>query len=82
MFPSAHTNVQAASTQLTKELDTIRVGEISPSMLDHLKVEMDGMHVPLVAVAQAAKKDPRTLLITVFDKDMASKVCLADCRVP
>jgi ribosome recycling factor len=60
-------------TQFEKEVDTIRVGEISPSMLDHLQVDMGGS-VPLKAVAQVAKVDGRTLLVTVFDKSMASQV--------
>eukprot|EP00035_Acanthoeca_spectabilis_P025783 m.459895 g.459895 ORF g.459895 m.459895 type:complete len:295 (+) comp21852_c0_seq1:2-886(+) len=67
-------SMKEAADQLTKNLGTIRAAELSPSMLDHLTVKMDGTPVPLVAVAQVARENAKTTLITVFDKKLAVEV--------
>lgn len=72
---------QEAADQLTKNLGTIRAAELSPSMLDHLTVKMDGTPVPLVAVAQVARENAKTTLITVFDKKLAVEVSSPVCQL-
>eukprot|EP00041_Stephanoeca_diplocostata_P023810 m.592752 g.592752 ORF g.592752 m.592752 type:complete len:301 (+) comp22391_c0_seq26:236-1138(+) len=67
-------NMEATLSSLQKHLDTIRPGEVSPSQLDNISISMDGSNIPLVSVAQVAKKDGQTLLVTVFDPSITGTV--------
>jgi ribosome recycling factor len=51
-----------------REFSSIRSGKASASMLDTVRVEMYGQQMQLNQVAAIAAPDPRTLLVTPFDK--------------
>lgn len=42
-------------------------------MLDHVKVEAYGSHVPLSQVGQVLLRDPKTLVINVFDQTVCKQ---------
>jgi ribosome recycling factor len=51
-----------------REFSSIRSGKASANMLDTVRVEMYGQQMQLNQVAAIAAPDPRTLLVTPFDK--------------
>jgi ribosome recycling factor len=55
---------------LRTELLKIRTGRAHPSLLDHLTVNCYGNDMPLNQVASVSVSDPRTLMITPWDKTM------------
>ena len=54
-----------------REFSSVRSGKASPSMLDTVRVEMYGQHMMLNQVASIAAPEPRTILVTPFDKTQA-----------
>ncbi|MGZ5890224.1 MAG: ribosome-recycling factor, partial [Hyphomicrobium sp.] len=54
-----------------REFSTVRSGKASPSMLDTVRVEMYGQQMMLNQVAGIAAPEPRTILVTPFDKTQA-----------
>ena len=57
-----------------REFASIRSGKASPNMLDTVRVEMYGQMMALNQVASVAAPEPRTLLVTPFDKGQAKAV--------
>ena len=51
-----------------REFASVRSGKASPNMLDTVRVEMYGQQMHLNQVASIAAPEPRTLLVTPFDK--------------
>ena len=50
------------------EFASVRSGKASPNMLDTVRVEMYGQQMMLNQVASIAAPEPRTILVTPFDK--------------
>ncbi|MDR0484005.1 MAG: ribosome recycling factor [Alphaproteobacteria bacterium] len=59
---------------LDKDLHTLRTGRATPAMLDGVKVENYGQFVPIANVGTISSPDPRTILITVWDKALVFQV--------
>lgn len=57
-----------------REFTSIRSGKASPNMLDTVRVEMYGQQMQLNQVAAISSPDPRTLLVTPFDKGQIKTV--------
>ena len=51
-----------------REFGSIRSGKASPNMLDTVRVEVYGQQMQLNQVASVASPDPRSLLVTPYDK--------------
>ncbi len=51
-----------------REFGSVRSGKASPNMLDTVRVEVYGQQMHLNQVASIAAPEPRTLLVTPFDK--------------
>jgi hypothetical protein len=66
--------LNAAVNAFTNELQKIRTGGASPSLLDSITLTMGGEQVPLLGVAQVAVKDSNTLVVTTFDVNDAGAV--------
>jgi ribosome recycling factor len=64
----AKTAMEKAVESSKREFSTIRSGKASANMLDTVRVEMYGQQMQLNQVAAIATPDPRTLLVTPFDK--------------
>ena len=52
----------------------IRSGKASPNMLDTVRVDAYGSHLPLNQVASVSAPEPRLLLVTPFDKGQAKAI--------
>ena len=59
---------------LKEDLNTVRAGRASPSLLDKVMVDYYGSPTPLKNLANIAVPDPRTLLITPFDPKSISEI--------
>ena len=57
-----------------REFSSVRSGKASPNMLDTVRVEMYGQQMMLNQVASIAAPEPRTILVTPFDKTQAKIV--------
>ena len=51
-----------------REFGSIRSGKASPNMLDTIRVEVYGQQMAINQVASVASPDPRSLLVTPYDK--------------
>src|SRR3954467_10295141 len=56
------------------EFGTVRSGKASPNMLDTVRVEMYGQQMQLNQVASVSSPDPRSLLVTPFDKGQTKAI--------
>ncbi len=59
---------------LKHDLQRLRTGRASTSLVDHLKVNYYGSDVPLTQVANVAIADARSLTITPWEKNMVQAV--------
>ena len=57
-----------------REFSSVRSGKATPNMLDTVRVEMYGQMMALNQVASIAAPEPRTLLVTPFDKGQAKAI--------
>jgi hypothetical protein len=51
----------------------------SAGMLDHVKVAAYGGHVPLAQVGQVRLRDPKTLVVNVFDPSVCAFLVMLHC---
>ncbi len=66
--------MQKAVEATRRELSTIRSGKATTSLLDLVRVEAYGSHVPLNQVAMVAAPEPRLLTVQPFDKGLAQAI--------
>lgn len=73
--------LQAADQKMKKsvesiqnELASIRTGKATAALLDGIKVDSYGQHVPLKQVGNVSVKDSKTLMVQVWDKGVAANV--------
>jgi ribosome recycling factor len=57
-----------------REFASVRSGKATPNMLDTVRVEMYGQSMQLNQVATIAAPEPRTLIVTPFDKGQVKVV--------
>ena len=55
---------------LKGELAKLRTGRAHPAFIEHIKVEYYGNEVPITQVASVVVGDPRTLVVTPWEKPM------------
>ena len=67
VLKNAKERMTKAFEVVKKEFTTIRTGRASTSLLDTIKVEYYGSHVPLKQLAGITTPDPKLLLIQPFD---------------
>lgn len=59
---------------LKQELTKLRTGRAHTSLLDHIRVNYYGSEAPLNQVASVSVGDPRTLVVSPWEKNMVSAV--------
>src|ERR1700761_2112370 len=59
---------------LKQELGGLRTGRASASLLDHIRVEAYGSHMPLNQLATVSVPEPRLLSVQVWDRSMVHAV--------
>ncbi|HEX9485293.1 MAG TPA: ribosome recycling factor [Gemmatimonadaceae bacterium] len=57
-----------------REFASVRSGKATPNMLDTVRVEAYGQQMALNQVASIATPEPRTILVTPFDKSQAKAI--------
>jgi ribosome recycling factor len=66
--------MQKAVESTKRELTGIRSGKASASLLDTIRVEAYGSHVPLNQVGLVSAPEPRLLTVQPFDKSLTTAV--------
>ena len=69
--------MQNAVDALRSEFGVIRTGRASTGILDRIHVDYYGTRTPLKQLASLATPDPRTISITVYDKNAVNAVVRA-----
>ncbi|OTA19747.1 ribosome recycling factor [Xenorhabdus beddingii] len=70
----AQDRMEKSVEALKNQINKIRTGRASPSLLDGINVEYYGAATPLRQIANVVAEDARTLAITVFDRSMTPAV--------
>jgi len=74
ILKDCRTSMDKGLESAKREFASVRSGKASPNMLDTVRVEMYGQMMALNQVASVAAPEPRTLLVTPFDKGQAKAV--------
>ncbi|HXE58162.1 MAG TPA: ribosome recycling factor [Gemmatimonadales bacterium] len=74
LLKHAREAMQKAVESTKRELNSIRTGKATTSLLDLVRVEAYGSHVPLNQVGMVAAPEPRLLTVTPFDKSLAPAI--------
>ena len=64
----ASTRMQSAVDHAREDLATIRTGRAHPAMFNRINADYYGAPTPLQQLAQVTSPDPRSMLITPFDR--------------
>ncbi len=70
----AENKMKKSVQALLNEYATIRAGRANPGVLDKVSVEYYGVASPVNQVAAVSVPDPRTLMITPWDKSMLKDI--------
>ena len=68
ILKDCRTQMEKGLDSAKREFSSVRSGKASPNMLDTVRVEMYGQQMMLNQVASIAAPEPRTLLVSPFDK--------------
>jgi ribosome recycling factor len=71
---SAREKMDKAVEAVRREFGTVRTGKASPALLDHVRVEAYGSHVPLNQVASVSAPEARMLVVQPWDRAMLNPV--------
>lgn len=74
LIAPAEDMMKKAVEHLDHELTKIRAGRANPSMLDGVRVEAYGSHMPLNQVANVNTPDGRTIMVQPWDKKMIDAI--------
>lgn len=70
----ASQKMDRAIEALRREFTGVRTGKASPALLDTVRVEAYGSHVPLNQVATVSAPEPRMLIISPWDRAMIGPI--------
>jgi ribosome recycling factor len=70
----AKEHMQKAVESTRRELSTIRTGKATTSLLDTIRVDAYGQHMPLNQVASVSAPEPRLLMIQPWDKKLIGAI--------
>ena len=74
VLKEAREKMQRALEAFEGNVGTIRTGRANPAVLNRVQVNYYGANTPLNQLATISSPDPRTLLITPFDKSVVKDV--------
>lgn len=66
--------MESAVEALRREFSAVRTGKATPALLDTVRVEAYGSHVPLNQVASVNAPEPRMLLVQPWDRAMIGPI--------
>jgi ribosome recycling factor len=67
-------HMENAVESLRREFTSVRTGKATPALLDTVRVEAYGSHVPLNQVATVSAPEPRLLVVQPWDRSMLGPV--------
>jgi ribosome recycling factor len=70
----ASQKMDRAIEALRRDFSGVRTGKATPSLLDTIRVDAYGSHVPLNQVATVSAPEPRLLLIQPWDRAMVTPI--------
>lgn len=70
----AKQKMESAVEALRREFSAVRTGKATPALLDTVRVEAYGSHVPLNQVASVSAPEPRMLLVQPWDRAMIGPI--------
>lgn len=70
----AREKMEKAIEALRREFSGVRTGKATPGLLETVRVEAYGSHVPLNQVASVAAPEPRLLVVQPWDRGMLGPV--------
>lgn len=73
-FKAFDTKLADAKEWLQREFGAVRTGRATPALLDMVRVDSYGARVPLTQVGSVGNEDPRTLRVTLWDKNQIKVV--------
>jgi ribosome recycling factor len=68
------TQMDRAVEALRREFAGVRTGKASPALLDTIKVDAYGSHLPLNQVATVSAPEPRLLVVQPWDRSMMGPI--------
>lgn len=71
---TARERMEKALDALRREFAGVRTGKASPALLDTVRVEAYGSHVPINQVGAVSAPEPRLLTVQVWDKSQIKAV--------
>ncbi len=66
--------MQAAVDAVRREFATVRTGKATPALLDTVRVDAYGAHLPINQVATVSTPDPSLLVVTPFDVSLIGAI--------
>ncbi|HEX6926378.1 MAG TPA: ribosome recycling factor [Longimicrobiaceae bacterium] len=70
----AKRRMESAVEAVRREFASVRTGKATPALLDTVRVEAYGSHVPLNQVATVSAPEPRLLVIQPWDRGMIGPI--------
>lgn len=74
IYTDAERRMKHAIEVMTHDFSTIRTGRANPVVLERVHVEYYGSETPLNQIANISVPDPRTLMITPYEKNMVAVI--------
>ncbi len=74
LLNSAKDKMEKSLALLKDDLQKVRTGRASPSLLDHLTIDYYGTQTPLNQVANITTSDARTIIVAPWEKNFISAV--------
>lgn len=71
-FDNLNRRMEGALTSLKSELNSLRTGRASASLLDSVMVDAYGSQMPISQVGTISVPEPRTVSVQVWDKSMVA----------
>jgi len=74
LIAEAEERMKKALEGTRREFATIRSGKASPALLDTVKVEAYGSHVPIQQVGSVSAPEPRLLVVQPWDRSLVKAI--------
>lgn len=74
IYVDSESRMKKAVENTKHEFAIIRTGRASPALLDSIKIEYYGTHVPLKQIANIAAPEPRLLTVQPYEKQIIGSV--------
>jgi len=74
VLKNADVRMKKAVEALNNELSSIRTGRASPALVEHIKIEYQGILTPLIQLASISVPEPKTIIIKPWDRSIINNI--------